>query len=106
MRSAKVRSEKTVTAIPAKVTPAAGSARIELPIRQWAARFGQWEANQVRPRVAPKRIWLRRPVHIALRRSVAVEMVLGAILVGDDLLLGRGRSRKEARSFQRSWLPR
>jgi len=58
------------------------------------------------PSVAPKRVGLRRPVHIALLRcSVAVEMVLGALVVGDDLLLEIDRSRKKDDSLQRSWLP-
>ena len=83
-----------------------GRARIELPIRQRAARFGQRETNQVRSGVAPKRIGLRRPVHVAERGGVAVEVVFRPLVVGDDHLFGRCISPEKARSFRRTWIPR
>ena len=66
-------------------------AGIELPIGQRAACFRQREANQIRSRVAPKRIRLRRPIHGAERGGVAVVVVFCPLVVGDNHLFGRGR---------------
>ena len=64
------------------------------------------QTNPVRSGVAPKRIGLRRPVHVALRGGVAVEVVLGTLVVGDDHLFGRSIPPEKARSFQRTRHPR
>ncbi len=68
--------------------------------------MGQRETKEVRSRVASKRIGLGRPVHVAERGGVAVEVVLRPLMVGNDHLFGRGISLEKARSFQRTWLLR
>ena len=74
-------------------------AGIELPIGQRAARFRQREANQIRSRVASKRIGLCRPVHVAKRGGVTVEVMFCPLVVGDDHLCGRGFSLNKAGSY-------
>ena len=66
-----------------------GPDRVELPVGKRAARFGQRETNEVRSWIPPKRIGLRRPVHVAERGGVPVEVVLCSLVVGHHDLLGR-----------------
>ena len=80
-----------------------GPDRVELPVGKRAAHCRQWKANELRSRVPPKRIGLRRPVHIARRCGVPVEVVLCALVVGDDHLFGRGISFETTGAFQRTW---
>ena len=80
-----------------------GPDRVELPVGKQAPRCGQGKTNEVRSRVPPKRIGLRRPVHVAERGGEPVEVMLGSLMVGDDHLLQRSVPFETTRPFQRTW---
>ena len=61
---------------------------IKLPIRKRSPGLGERKTDKRGPGVAPERIRLRRPIHGARRRGVAVVVMLRSLVIGQHDFLG------------------